>query len=48
MLPNLHIEPRGKGKPVMKYPKTKTDQTKKRKEKVANKAALKAAKKSKK
>ena len=39
----------GKGKPVMIYiSKKKTDQTKKRKKKVANKAALKAAKKSKK
>ena len=38
----------GKGKPVMKYPKKKTNQTKKRKEEVANKAALKEAKKLKK
>ena len=38
----------GKGKDIPKYPKKKTNQTKKRKEEVANKAALKAAKKSKK
>ena len=38
----------GKGKAVVKYPKKKTNQTKKRKEEITKKAALKAAKKSKK